>query len=384
MLKTFTKELIDNATAKDYREILSVPAGLTIQCKTKEEASKFLAVIELYGYEWNNGDKIDPKTTYWGCHEGKRCYSLHENSKITLSDKCQNAISFSQFMNRYVLPSPIEEIPSIVCIQCTNYRDAKKLLFYLDEMGYKWSNGESLKSPDDYWGKYLSRTVYCINNKLVQYGTVLKITPDMTFDEFNQRYILPRLFPKSSAKESSGLCFELGTAVNCKNEGEAEAVLEYLKQKGYKIWDANNESVKSTRWNTYKRETCYLPIVTATGSKYIALNPTSVMSQKLANVISYRDFEHLYMKYEKESQNTETQITLEDALRILSDALYSKLQECAQYDSKKKQGMCEAYADSYRMFADLLKDPVEFTKQKRAELEKTQEKPDNDDSYELF
>ena len=62
------------------------------------------------------------------------------------------------------------------------------------------------------------------------------------------------------------------------------------------------------------------------------------------------------------------QITLEDALRTLSDTLYSKIKECEHSNSKKKQGMYEAYIDSYQMFADLLKNPVEFTKQKRTEL----------------
>ena len=366
MLKTFNKEFIDEVTAKDYRDILSVPAGLTIQCKTKEEASQFLAVIKLYKFEWKDGNKINPKTTYWGVYEGKTCYCIREDGNMELSNNYKNAISFSQFMDRYVLPSPIEEIPNVFSVQCPSHQDARKLFSYLDEIGCVWNNGTPLTGYDK-WEDYQSRTVYFIENKKVKYGTVLKTTPDMTFDEFNQRYILPRLFPKSSTKESSGLCFELGTAVNCKNEGEAEAVLEYLKQKGYKIWDANSEFVKSTRWNIHKRETCYLPIVTTTGSKYIVLNSASVMAQKYVNIISYRDFERLYIQYEKEAQNAEEQITLEDALRTLSDTLYERIRICDKDDSKKKQGMCEAYVDAYRMFADLLKNPIEFTKQKWAE-----------------
>lgn len=56
------KELLENKTA--------------INCKTKKQTKKLFKELQILGYVWNGGEKLNVHNTYYDFYQEKTCYTV--------------------------------------------------------------------------------------------------------------------------------------------------------------------------------------------------------------------------------------------------------------------------------------------------------------------
>lgn len=185
------------------------------------------------------------------------------------------------------------------------------------------------------WGYHEELNINCGYNIIVLndcgvLGTICNYTDIMQIDLHN-RYIEPNIYHfLEKAAELMGKEYKpfLGDrdVIWCPTEKLANQVLEIADKLGYS-WITGNSFKEYSKWNTYKRETCY----------FIhdgMFSPISFYQKYDGNIIAAEEFINFYKKYLNMEEKRNIAISLEEAkkwyesnndtLRELALKAYSK------------------------------------------------------------